>query len=593
MVHVPAALWALLAVGSPPSATSPPDPVTFISDPAALAVIEANGGALGERLTGAAAANNEALARSPELASVVEVIEADLEEARRTDPKAGVGMKFAHRLFDARWLRAPWARFELIGVANRIDRRVFHPGTCGEVRFIYRLGYAKPTARGQVASRLPMTINLVFWQLPEAGGCSAVARRWLAPAGAAGDRLAAWSLDAAGPLRVATLSRARLKSLEINLQSARWPSAVRPDLGGHAEYLLRVFHPSATGGAGRRLEAAPLENVPDVARLRADPRLRAELAAWLADEKHAAAVDDGTAVIPEKFVARRAISVAPRGMARLANRPFSQLFGDAPLGALRARHLDELSCMGCHQSRSVAGFHFLGVEPNPGKEVDAIAVAMSPHLHDEIGRRAHYLLTLAAGGATDERRPFAERGARAGDYGSHCGLTPAFAAWTCDPGLRCVAVDEPDVGICLAAKPEVGDPCEPGRVSSNADAHRDRRTPGATRACAADQVCEATSVGFPGGMCAARCGEGGPQGACGAIALLTPFNNCVARGEPFEACVRANVRPAELRGCDFKHPCRDDYVCTRGEKGRGTCIPPYFLFQMRVDGHPAADARRP
>jgi hypothetical protein len=239
----------------------------------------------------------------------------------------------------------------------------------------------------------------------------------------------------------------------------------------------------------------------------------------------------------------------------------------------------------------VAGFHFLGVEPSPAKEVDAIAVAMSPHLHDEIGRRAHYLLTLSAGGKPDERRPFAERGAHAGDYGSHCGLGAAFAAWTCDPGLRCVAVDEPDVGVCLADAAEVGDPCEPGRVTANADAHRDRLSRAAARACAGGQICEATSVGFPGGMCAAACGQGGPAGACGSIALLTPFNNCVARGEPFEACVRANVRSAELRGCDFKHPCRDDYVCTRGEKGRGTCIPPYFLFQMRVDGHPAADAK--
>ena len=109
------------------------------------------------------------------------------------------------------------------------------------------------------------------------------------------------------------------------------------------------------------------------------------------------------------------------------------------------------------------------------------------------------------------------------------------------------------------------------------------------RACADGQVCEATSVGFPGGMCAAACGAGGPEATCGSIALLTPFNNCIARGEPFEACVRANVRPADLRRCDFTHPCRDDYVCARAGKDLGTCIPPYFLFQMRVDGHPPAD----
>jgi hypothetical protein len=574
-------MLALLAV----SPGAEPDPVTFISDPAALAIIEASGGGLGERLAGAKSDGNQALARTAAFASVVEVIERDLDEVKRADPRAGVGTKFAHRLFDVRWLRSPSARFQLAGVANRIDRRVFHPGTCGEVRLIYRLRYEKKTPKGVVASRLPMTVNLVFWQLPEGSDCTAVARRWMAPAGTS---LARWALEPSGPLRLASLGRARLKSLEINLQSVRWPSLVRPDMAGHAEYLLRVFHPAA---ADERLVEAPLENVPDVPRLSGDAALRAELATWLTDPGHAAAIDDGTVVIPEKFLARRAVSVAPRGLARLGNRPFAQLFADGRLGALRTRRLDAMSCMGCHQSRSIAGFHFVGVEPDPNKQVDAIAVAMSPHLHDELGRRTHYLMSLAAGGPTDERRPFPERGGgeHAGDYGSHCGLAPAFAAWTCNPGLRCVAVDEPEVGLCLPEPSEVGDPCEPGRVSPSADPHRDRFTRGTGRACPGDQVCEATGVGIPGGMCAATCGRGGAAGACGAIALLTPFNNCIARGEPFESCVLANVRPADLRRCDFTHPCRDDYVCTRAAKNLGTCIPPYFLFQMRVDGHPAGD----
>ena len=32
----------------------------------------------------------------------------------------------------------------------------------------------------------------------------------------------------------------------------------------------------------------------------------------------------------------------------------------------------------------------------------------------------------------------------------------------------------------------------------------------------------------------------------------------------------------------------DDFICAQAEgqpEGRGACIPPYFLFQMRVDGH--------
>lgn len=30
---------------------------------------------------------------------------------------------------------------------------------------------------------------------------------------------------------------------------------------------------------------------------------------------------------------------------------------------------------------------------------------------------------------------------------------------------------------------------------------------------------------------------------------------------------------------------RDDYICARTPDGNGACIPPYFLFQLRVDGH--------
>ena len=245
-----------------------------------------------------------------------------------------------------------------------------------------------------------------------------------------------------------------------------------------------------------------------------------------------------------------------------------------------------MSCMGCHQSRSIAGFHFVGVEPGnaTSKDVDVVVVAMSPHLHDELERRAHYLQSLAAGGKTDERRPLPERGAHAGDYGSHCGLGAAFAAWTCDPGLRCVALDEADVGVCLAETSEVGDPCEPGRVSSSADAHRDCVTLTAVRACPGEQVCEATSVGFPGGMCAARCGEGGPQAACGAIALLTPFNNCIARGRALRG-VRARQRPdPPISVAARLHPPlpRRLHLCPRGPGPRD--LHPALL--------PVPDARR-
>ncbi|MBX3263164.1 MAG: hypothetical protein KF782_26050 [Labilithrix sp.] len=40
--------------------------------------------------------------------------------------------------------------------------------------------------------------------------------------------------------------------------------------------------------------------------------------------------------------------------------------------------------------------------------------------------------------------------------------------------------------------------------------------------------------------------------------------------------------------CNVAVPCRDDYVCAYvpgAPEGTGACMPPYFIFQARVDGH--------
>jgi hypothetical protein len=83
-------------------------------------------------------------------------------------------------------------------------------------------------------------------------------------------------------------------------------------------------------------------------------------------------------------------------------------------------------------------------------------------------------------------------------------------------------------------------------------------------------------------MCTADCTL--PGATCGAIAILDSFNACLARGESFLACIRGNTSRAGLRACDIDRPCRDDYVCARSAQG-GVCLPPYFVFQLRVDGH--------
>ena len=183
--------------------------------------------------------------------------------------------------------------------------------------------------------------------------------------------------------------------------------------------------------------------------------------------------------------------------------------------------------------------------------------------------------------------PFAERPRQdGGGYGAHCGLgdDPTFASWSCNPGLRCSGIEaapHDPVGQCLPEVLRVGDACEQGSVAPDENSRRDRMSRVVVQPCEG-AVCNRSSVGFPGGMCTANCGDAGS--ACGAIAILDPFNACLAKGASFISCIRGNVRPAGLRGCDAAHPCRDDYVCARAAVG-GVCLPPYFVFQLRVDGH--------
>jgi hypothetical protein len=375
---------------------------------------------------------------------------------------------------------------------------------------------------------------------------------------------------------------------------------VRRDLGGHAEYLMRVFRRD-----GERWVASTLDNTPDVAKLRKDADLRAALLAWIREPGTLDQLDAGTAMLPPEFLATRAVSVAPRGFARRANRPFRQLFDAADLADLELsgrrtigspeavlRRLDDATCIGCHQSRTIAGFHLLGVDAPDALAANALAVPLSGHVLDEVPRRTALLAALAAGETPDWTRPFAERAAGGdGAWGAHCGLgDPGFAAWTCAAGLHCDAHDAPAddaiVGVCVPDQPEIGDACEPWPIAPNANPHKDRIKKRTERACDADHYCNSSGVGFPGGMCTGSCSSLPAQGACGAIAELTPFNNCLAREEPFETCLSEHVFPAGLRACDETRACRDDYVCVRSSDGDGgACIPPYFLFQLRVDGH--------
>lgn len=565
------------------------EPELAVFDHAVLQTLQRSGfdfatTALG--LASSAAASNSTLASDAGYASIVSVLSKDLDELLHTDRAAGVGMKYAHRVFDKRWLTNPHFHFDLVGVVNRVDRRAFAPNTCGELRFIYRLAYATEVKGQRVASRLPMTVNVVRW-------INASCERWVSAmqqTSRDGAELAAAHWTASGaPLSPESWALTSPKSVEVNLQSVRWPSTVRPALGGHAEYLLRVFRREAATGA---FAPSPLENTPDVVRLERDAAALQRLSKWLQAPEQAEAIRLGTLRVPDEFLATRAHSVAPHGLARRGNRPFTAALGtlwrDIPAATATLRRLDGASCPGCHQSRSIAGFHVLGNEA-PDKHLDALALPHSAHFTDDMARRRAYVRALASGTTPDEYRAPAEHPDGPGGWGSRCGLDVSpgapFAGWTCGTGLRCEQVDDTAVGECLPAEVGVGDACESGAMTWSTSG-RDSIRAGASKACAAGAYCERSAVGFPGGMCSSGCGNPEDEHAvCGGIAILDSFNACIARGEVFETCLATTTRPGALRRCSHESPCRDDYVCAATEAGSGACLPPYFLFQLRVDGH--------
>jgi hypothetical protein len=584
----------------PPPAPAPSAQVTptlLITDRAVLAALEQRGLALGQLFGDAEARDNAALSALPRFSPLVRELERELSAAANADKLAGVDVaRYPHRLFDRRFLRLPRARFELSGVVNRPDRAAFDAGSCGETRLIYRLRYALDAER---ASKLPMTLGIELRVPRPAAGCRAAVARWLEPTSADAESRAQWLRSGAGPLAAELTEVSARARVVVNLQLVRWPSTVRPDLGGHAEYLLRSFRPADGEGAGL-LRPERLENTIAPEDFLA-PARRAALIGWV--NEHGASIDAGTPLLPEALLTTRAISVTPRGLQRLANRPFSSALAvddfkgrDFSRGAFvksaagLVRRLDQLSCPGCHEARSVAGFHLLGEDPPDAPDENALAVAVSPQVTADLPRRARIAQQLLAGIDADLSAPFAEHAERGGDYGEACGLDgdPSFSSWTCGDGLQCSAPDaSATVGQCLPVAHQVGDPCETGAVVPAADRLRDRMGPVHVESCPS-MVCNRSRVGFPGGMCTAACDA--PGARCGAIAVLDPFNACVARGDSFLSCIRGNVRPAGLRACNEQRACRSDYVCARAsqtehEAAEGVCLPPYFVFQLRVDGH--------
>lgn len=559
------------------------------------------------------------------------------------------------RRLDLRWLTSPDAHLSLAGVVNRVDRRDLRPGeSCGEVRLVYRLAYSQAREDGgEVGSRLPFTFNVVM--VPEqTEDCAAVARRWadLPDGPDLADRLVA------GPLQGLRLDR-----VEVNAQVVRFPSGLETDFAGQALYLLRVYRLDEAEG-GLAVVPVKLENTPDVAKLRADPALRAELAAWMGE--HVADIDRGTYLLPDRFLADAALSWSTLGVNRGANHAFSAVFLDrldevpSPAGTDGLRfaasrrglleRLDSGTCTGCHQAASTAGFHLLGPDGETAGITNRLANPVSPHLAEERFRRRGYVADVASGRAPDRYRPhplapnFGMKGYVAvGDNqpclpDAHRGDLQPAATWRCETGTCDVVAADPTAAVnwgqCMPAEADMraGQTCRQGSLRTkapatagvwNQHAYKDKVDLAQRWELPEDKTfaedaynCRPTVIGVPLGRTYRRCtaeernlttvqGElGGLSPDICAVVGGSKFDRCVEKD--FHACLEQIVGRGMVATCSANVACREDMICQAmpwqlqgvpdeagrelAEAGVGFCTPTYFLFQLRLDGHPVPRA---
>jgi len=409
----------------------------------------------------------------------------------------GIGPGFDFQLFDRAELYSPTTRFVLAGIVNRMDRGYVQPENCGEIRLIYRLTQIDAPLVGdrQASARLPMTLNLILKTKTEEDkgvSCAEIARRWLAAGGLTlgGAELAEKLSAPGGPLE--HVRPDHIARIETNLQIVHVSQSSRSEF--RTDYLLKVFdYHSQT----QTFEEATLENQIDRERIMADEGLRRAFKAWLLEPTHFGELDRGTILIPDQFLATRAIAPTPIGFAPSASQPAFGLVqgeGDHPLfsrddvvGALQKaakrglklqnirsvagfeRRLNDISCAGCHQTRGIGGFHFPGVDWLAAHPSNVTIVPASPHFFGDQIRRRDILVSIRDGKAVDFGRGFSERPQLRGSdelagteyedgWGAHCyALRPkasdndrSYTSWTCAKGLACQVMSEGSrMGMCF------------------------------------------------------------------------------------------------------------------------------------------------
>jgi hypothetical protein len=584
------------------------------------------------------------------------------------------------RVFNEKWLGSSDGLFILAGVINRIDRRDFDPGHCGELRLIYRLGYEVEMNSKTYASRMPFTVNMVFNYPDDGKNCRDVASLWRIEGMDSADPEAIARRLLQGPL---DFSRLTFKQMEINAQVARFPSDLENvenrKFAGQAIYWMRIF--ALNGG---KFTPTKLENTPDVQAILNDPAKQKQLREYLSG--HLGEIDSGVFNLPDNLAADVALSFSTAGSARLANRPFdlvvdreqaAQIVAASALPAKSTRfvqsgadlleRLNTSSCMGCHQSSSTAGFHFLGFDrsdfgPDPGAikaalDGNRLQLPFSPHVYAELARRNNYLERVSLGQQPEIFRPHPSAPPADWDHphpiyqgagdNMPCPLNADLASpakWSCGAAhqSRCRAVvTNPSasfhLGQCVPDATHIyaGLSCRANLIddsiarndrknllSFNLRAFRDRVSKDELlydvpegKLNGPQYNCRPTRIGVPLGRITRPCSP--EESGLAAMRGGTLFDEicAIVGGKGFEQMAKgyfdsgifaAGVGRGLLNVCTPSRFCREDYICQQmpelltgtkfnvspatfgllNKEQIGFCTPTYFVYQLRLDGHP-------
>ncbi len=518
------------------------------------------------------------------------------------------------RVFNEKWLGSNDGLFILAGVTNRIDRRDFDPAHCGELRFIYRLGYEVAMNGKTYASRMPFTVNMVFSYGDDGKHCQDIASLWRIDGMDGGDPKIVAQRLLQGPL---DFSKLTFKQIEINAQVVRFPSDLENmenrKFAGQAIYWMRIF--AFNGG---KFQPTKLENTPDVQAILKDSAKQKQLLEYLAS--HVAEIDNGVFNLPENLEADIALTYSTAGSARVANRPFDLLVSQEQAGQIVTalepttksakfvrsgagllERLNTSSCMGCHQSSSTAAAAWPNASPAYSTAGDNMPCPLNTDLADT-------------------------------------------AKWSCNAArhLTCQAVvtnasASSQLGQCLPAPQNVyaGLSCRSNviedstarnnardQLSFSLRSFNDRVSREALlyqmpegKLSGYDYNCRPTKIGVPLGRVTRPCKP--DESKLAAIQPgSTPDEICaVVGGKGFEqmakgyfdsAVFAAGVGRGLLNVCSPSRFCREDYICqempdlltgakfgvspqtlaTLKSRKIGFCTPTYFVYQLRLDGHP-------